>query len=59
MNNQVVQQGDLLGAVGETGRVTGPHLHWTVYLNKERINPEMLLKDNYLKNLFEAAQDIL
>lgn len=59
MDNQVVQQGDLLGTVGETGRVTGPHLHWTVYLNKERINPEMLLKDNYLKNLFEAAQDIL
>ena len=55
--SQIVQQGDLIGAVGETGRVTGPHLHWTVYLNKERINPEKLLKEDYLKNLFKIAKD--
>ena len=56
---KMIQQGELIGTVGETGRVTGPHLHWTVYLNKEKINPEILLKDNFLQNLFEASQDIL
>ena len=48
-----------MGTVGETGRVTGPHLHWTVYLNKEKINPESLLKDNFLLDLFKTSQDIL
>ena len=57
--NEMIQQGELIGTVGETGRVTGPHLHWTVYLNKEKMNPEALLKDNFLQNLFKASQDIL
>ena len=52
-----VKKGDILGKVGSTGRVTGPHLHWTVYLNKERINPESLLKENYLDLLLKASQD--
>tara|TARA_B100000795_G_scaffold105558_1_gene77880 strand:+ start:6256 stop:7062 length:807 start_codon:yes stop_codon:yes gene_type:complete len=56
---QMMQQGEVMGTVGETGRVTGPHLHWTIYLNKEKINPENLLKDNFLQNLFKASQDIL
>ena len=53
----IVKQGDMIGSVGSTGRVTGPHLHWSVYLNKVRINPESLLKENYLNFLFESAQD--
>jgi murein DD-endopeptidase MepM/ murein hydrolase activator NlpD len=54
-----VRKGDILGKVGSTGRVTGPHLHWSVYLNKERINPESLLKENYLDLLLKSSQDII
>ena len=53
----IVKQGDMIGSVGSTGRVTGPHLHWSVYLNKVRINPESLLKEDYLNFLFESAQN--
>lgn len=41
---QRVAQGTRIGAVGNTGYSTGPHLHFTVYKNGKLINPETVLK---------------
>lgn len=51
--NAYLNQGDIIGEVGSTGRVTGPHLHWSVYLANERINPESLIAKNYIEKLFK------
>jgi murein DD-endopeptidase MepM/ murein hydrolase activator NlpD len=45
-NNQQIKQGDVLGLVGQTGRATGPHLHFGVYLTNTAINPQLLLSDD-------------
>lgn len=39
-----VKQGDIIGAVGKTGRATGPHLHWGASLRNVRFDPKSLLK---------------
>lgn len=40
---QAVARGDVLGQVGATGRVTGPHLHWSVSLGGVRVDPEQVM----------------
>lgn len=37
-----VAQGQRIGAVGSTGRATGPHLHWGMKWNEARIDPMLI-----------------
>lgn len=40
---QVVSQGQRLGAIGSTGRSSGPHLHFQVHWYQEKLDPRPLL----------------
>ncbi len=51
---QTIQAGHVVGLLGSTGRSTGPHLHYEVVRNGERLDPE-----NYLNldvSLLKAAK---
>ena len=40
---QRVEKGDVIGAIGMTGRATGPHLHWSVKWRGQLVDPQLLL----------------
>jgi murein DD-endopeptidase MepM/ murein hydrolase activator NlpD len=40
-----LERGEVLGTVGATGRVTGAHLHWSIYLNGTAVDPALFIDD--------------
>ena len=38
-----MKRGQLIGKMGKTGRVTGPHLHWGVKVDGRWVNPASLV----------------
>ena len=39
----LLEAGERYCAVGVTGRVTGPHLHWSVMLNRDMVDPALFI----------------
>lgn len=44
---QRVKRGDVIGYVGTTGRATGPHLHYEVWVHEQAQNPILYILDEY------------
>ncbi len=42
-DEQHVEQGEIIGKVGATGRATGPHLDWRINIGDTRVDPYLLL----------------
>ena len=46
---RIVKKGQIIGAVGETGMVTGPHLHYEIRIKGKRVNPLLFWKKIQVK----------
>ena len=44
---EIVQAGQIIGTIGSTGRVTGPHLHWDIWVNGHQVDPFDWIDNTY------------
>ena len=51
-----IKQGQEIGLVGMTGRVTGPHLHWTMIVNQTLVEPLLFIPLRNIINTTPAVQ---
>jgi len=51
---QRVTRGEVIGYVGQTGRATGPHLHYEVRVHRVPVNPHKYLRSTYEQIAFSA-----
>lgn len=60
--DQVVKRGEIIGLVGQTGRVTGAHLHWSVSLNRTMVEPLLFVPEEVVaqqENAVQAEPDVI
>ena len=55
---QAIKQGEAIGTIGMTGRVTGPHVHWSVSINDARIDPDLFFMDDIETELVKADKPV-
>jgi len=46
---QLIKQGDIIGKVGSSGRSTGPHVHYEVIKNGQKLNPLKYVRQHRIK----------
>jgi murein DD-endopeptidase MepM/ murein hydrolase activator NlpD len=54
---QHVMRGQVIGYVGQSGRATGPHLHYEVRVHNVPVNPHKYLRMTYEQMAFNDPGD--
>lgn len=54
-----VERGRKIGEIGSTGRVTGPHLHWAVIINRTMVDPTLFVEPGALARLPTTREEAM